>query len=66
MDFKAAFDTVWREALWKCLLSIGVEKNLIYLIKYMYDQTECAVIVNGKVTGWFQVMTRLSSFPKSV
>ena len=57
VDFKAAFDTVWRDALWKCLLSIGVEKNLIDLIKYMYDQTKCAVIVNGKVTEWFQVKT---------
>ena len=56
VDFKAAFDTVWREAF-KCLLSIGVENNLIDLTKYMYDQTKCAVIVNGKVTERFQIMT---------
>ena len=38
------------------LLSIGVEKNPIDLIKYMYDQTNCAVIVNGNITEWLQVM----------
>ena len=26
VDFKAAFDTIWREALWKCLRSIGVNQ----------------------------------------
>ena len=63
MDFTATFDTVWKEALWKCLLSIGVEKNLVDLIKYMYDQTNCAVIVNGNITEWLQVMTGVRLSP---
>ena len=33
VDFKAAFDTIWREALWKCLRSIGVDQVLVDLIK---------------------------------
>ena len=28
IDFKAAFDTVWRKALWKMLRSIGIRVNL--------------------------------------
>ena len=52
---KAAFDTIWREALWKCLRSIGVDQVLVDLIENMYKQTECAVVINGKTTDWFQV-----------
>ena len=29
IDFKAAFDTVWRQALWKMLRSIGISKRLL-------------------------------------
>ena len=57
VDFKAAFDTIWREALWKCLRSIGVDQVLVDLIKNMYKQAECAVVINGKITDWFQVVT---------
>ena len=56
VDFKAAFDTIWREALWKCLRSIGVDQMLVDLIENMYKQTECAVVINGKITDWFQVV----------
>ena len=56
-DFKAAFDTIWREAFWKCLRSIGVDQVLVDLIENMYKQTECAVVINGKITDWFQVVT---------
>ena len=56
-SFKAAFDTIWREALWKCLRSIGVDQVLVDLMENMYKQTECAVLINGKFTDWFQVVT---------
>ena len=55
VDFKAAFDTIWRDALWRCLRSIGTDKVLVDLIESMYKQTKCAVMVNGKVTEWFNV-----------
>ena len=60
VDFKAAFDTIWREALWKCLRSIGVDQVLVDLIENTYKQTECAVVINGKITDWFQVVTGVS------
>ena len=56
-DFKAAFDTIWREALWKCLRSIGVDKSPVYLIESMYKQSKCSVMVNGKITKWLDVIT---------
>ena len=29
-DFKAAFDTIWREALWKCLRSTGADIRFLW------------------------------------
>ena len=55
IDFKSAFDTVWREALWKMLLAIGVSTNIVNIVKTMYDKTTCSVIVNGRLTEWFKV-----------
>ena len=57
VDFRAAFDIIWREALWKCLRSKGVDKVLVELVEYMYNQSKCAIIVNGKISEWFKVMT---------
>ena len=56
VDFKAAFDTIWRQALWKCLRSIGIDDTLVNLIESMYTQTKCAIMVNGKITEWFEVL----------
>ena len=36
VDFKAAFDTIWRGALWKMLRSVGVDPKMISLIEAMY------------------------------
>ena len=55
IDFKAAFDTIWRKALWKMLLAIGVDPRIVHLIENMYNNTECAVIINGQLTDWFEV-----------
>jgi hypothetical protein len=55
IDFKAAFNTIWRSALWKMLKAIGVNPKIINIIKYMYDNTECAIIIYGKLTQWFRV-----------
>ena len=55
IDFKSAFDTVWREALWKMLLAIGVPSIIVNTIKKMYENTNCAVLVNGRLTDWFKV-----------
>ena len=50
IGFKAAFDTVWRKALWKMLRSIGVDQNIVNIIEDMYDRTECAIQIDGKLT----------------
>ena len=40
IDFKAAFDTIWREALWKMLLKTGVPYKIVTLIKNIYNDTQ--------------------------
>jgi len=55
VDFKAAFDTVWRKALWKMMLAIGVDPKLVRIIESLYNDTECAVVIDGNLTEWFKV-----------
>ena len=38
-----------KEAFWKLL------KAIVNTIKKRYQDTQCAVVVNGKLTEWFQV-----------
>ena len=40
IDFKAAYDTIWREALWKMLISIGIDSKIVDVIK------ACMIIAN--------------------
>ena len=53
--FKAAFDTIWRNAL-KMLNVIWMEEKIVNILKYMYGNTKCCVMIDGKLTEWFQVM----------
>ena len=55
IDFKAAFDTVWRKALWKMLRAIGIDEKIVNIVEKLYDETECAVVINGHITNWFIV-----------
>ncbi len=45
IDFKSAFDTIWRKALWQMMKSICISADIVDTVEYMYDQTECAVII---------------------
>ena len=38
IDFKSAFDTIWRKALWKMLRAIGVNNNIVNIIENMYNK----------------------------
>ena len=55
IDFKAAFDTIWREAHWKMLLKIGIPNKLVEIIKNLYDNTEFSILAGGELTDWFPV-----------
>ena len=55
IDFKSAFDTVWRKALWKMMRAIGVSSRIVNILEKMYDKTNCAVVIEGHITDWFHV-----------
>jgi len=56
VDFKSAFDSIWREALWKMLRAIGVNNKIVNVIEHMYNKTLCSVEINGYRTEWFKVL----------
>ena len=43
VEFKAAFDMVWRKVLWKMMIAIGVDPKIVRIIESLYD------------TEWFSV-----------
>ena len=56
IDFKSAFDTIWRKALWKMLAHIGINKKVIKILETLYENSKCAVTIDGKLTEWFSVL----------
>jgi len=58
IDFKAAFDTIWRKALWKMLRAIGIDPRFVNIIENLYKNTGVLLlinVVNLQVTKWFKV-----------
>ena len=49
IEFKAAFDNLKREALWKMLRDIGVSGKII---KNLHINTKCTITINEKLTEW--------------
>lgn len=43
LDLKAAFDSVDRNLLWKKLLHMGIDKELLCLIQRLYTDTSCQI-----------------------
>ena len=56
IDYKAAFDAMWRKTLWKMLRAIGVPTKIVNIIEKIYNNTKCTVVVNGHITEWFEVL----------
>ena len=57
VDFKKAFDSLHREAIWKILGSYGIPEKLIKIIKIFYLNYECSVVLGEKISNWFSVET---------
>ena len=55
IDFKVAFDTIMREALWKMMIQIGIPQKYVAIIINLYNNTKCAIISGGQLTDWFPV-----------
>ena len=53
VDFKKAFDSVWRSWLWKAMRFLGYEDKIVRLLKELYKDTMSAVQVDGDLSEWF-------------
>ena len=54
IDFKAAFDSIQRDSLWKIVESYGLPRKLINIMKNTYDGSTCCVKVDDEMTDWFE------------
>jgi len=53
VDFRAAFDSVDRNALWLLLRSLGIPPKLVDMFKNLYADTVSCVRLKGEVSDWF-------------
>ena len=53
VDYKKAFDTVWRSALWHKLLKSGIRGNIYNLIVNMYNNIKSCVSHDGQLSDYF-------------
>ena len=54
IDFKKAYDSVWRTGLFYKLIKTGADLDLIKIIKSMYEQSKQTLLLNGKLTRTFK------------
>ena len=54
IDFKKAFDRVWRAALWTTMHKYNIGANLITIIKSLYEKATSSVLYNGNTGDWFR------------
>ena len=54
IDFKKAFDRVWRKALWLVMKKHNISAGLVKVIESLYDNNSNAVMTNTSTLEWFQ------------
>ncbi len=54
VDFKKAFDSVWRLGMIYKLLKTGMNKNYVKLIQHMYEQTSQSLKINNGLSRPFE------------
>jgi len=57
VDFEKAFDSLHRDSLWKILRHYGIPLTLVNIIQLLYQNFECRVLYNNKLTEPFEVKT---------
>ena len=59
VDFKKAFDNVWRPGLWHKLLHTGVDGKILRIIRSMYQGIKSKISICGQETIFFSIVTGL-------
>lgn len=57
IDFEKAFDSIHRSAIWKIMSEYGIPEKIIRIIRETYDDYECQVVHQNKLTDPFPVKT---------
>lgn len=56
IDFRKAFDSVWRRGLWAVMRHYGYPEKIVRILETAYTDTFSAVRVSGELTGWFRTV----------
>jgi len=56
IDFRKAFDSVWRDGLWSVMRHLGYPEKIVRILEDPYSETLSAVRVNGSTTEWFETL----------
>ena len=55
VDFEKAFDSVHRDSMWRILRHYGIPDKIVRVIRALYENFECRVAHNNKLSDTFQV-----------
>jgi len=56
VDFRKAFDSIWRKGLWTVLRSMGYPEKIVRLLENLYKGTFSTVRVGADVSDWFETI----------
>ena len=54
VDFEKAFDSVWHKGHFYKIQQVGINGNVLKLIKDLYQKTQCAIKTNNGITEFFK------------
>ena len=56
IDFRKAFDSIWRRGLWRVMRNLGFAEKLVKILENMYEGTYSAVRSSGGLSEWFETI----------
>ena len=57
IDFKKAFDSVNRDALWKILRYYGIPQKIIKMVQAFYSNCKCRIQLKNQISEAFEILT---------
>ena len=56
VDFRKAFDSVWRAGLWHVMRHLGFDEKIVRILEALYKDTVSAARADGELSSWFSTM----------
>ena len=56
LDVQKAYDTVWRNGLWKNLWETGIKGRMWRMVKNMTERAKSAIKLDGKTSKYFDIL----------